>query len=119
MKRLLITVLAAAAFPAAVYAGPNMDGNGRNDPNGIPTQLAVYNPQQKARIEALLPKHMTLEQASTGFRNQWQLLAALNAAHTHKIPFARLKTALILEGLSLREAVDQLKTPRPSSRIGG
>jgi hypothetical protein len=117
MKRLLITVLAAAAFPVVVHAAPN--GNGSRDPNGIPTQLAVYNPQQKARIEAMLPKHMTLEQASAGFRNQWQLLAALNAAHTHNIPFARLRTALIVDGLSLREAVEQLKGTAAPSRTGG
>ena len=37
------------------------------------------NPQQLARIEAMLPAGMTIEDATAGFRNQGQFIAALKA----------------------------------------
>src|SRR2546426_3494125 len=37
-------------------------------------------PQQAARIQRLLPEGMTLETASSGFRNQGQFIAALHVS---------------------------------------
>jgi hypothetical protein len=87
------------------------------DPNAIATQIA-RDPQQKARIQKLLPAGMTIEQASAGFRNQWQLLAALDASQKQNLPFRKLQAALTVEGLSLSEAVRQLKGERSSKRAG-
>jgi hypothetical protein len=91
--------------------------NRTGDPNAIATQLA-YDPEQKARVEALLPRGMTLERASAGFRNQWQLIAALHASHTQKVPFQKLQTALTVDGMSLGEAIRQLKG-RTTTRTNG
>jgi len=67
------------------------------------------NPQQLARVTALLPAGMTLEQASAGFRNQGQFLAALNASKNQGVSFAALQTAMTEEGASLGQAVKRLR----------
>jgi hypothetical protein len=68
------------------------------------------NPQQKARLEAMLPSGMTLEQASTGFRNQGQFIAALEASKNQSISFTELKTEMTGPNeLSLGQAVQKLK----------
>jgi hypothetical protein len=68
------------------------------------------NPQQKARLEAMLPSGMTLERASTGFRNQGQFIAALEASRNQNIPFDKLKAEMTGEHpLSLGQAIQKLK----------
>jgi hypothetical protein len=46
------------------------------------------------KVRALLPPGMTLNQASLGFKNQGQFLAALHVSRNLGIPFADLKTAM-------------------------
>ena len=46
------------------------------------------------KVRALLPAGMTLNQASLGFKNQGQFLAALHVSRNLGIPFADLKTAM-------------------------
>ena len=46
------------------------------------------------KMRALLPAGMTLNQASLGFKNQGQFLAALHVSSNLGIPFADLKTAM-------------------------
>jgi len=70
------------------------------------------NPQQLARLTAMLPPGMTLDQAAVGFRNQGQFIAALNASKNQGIPFADLQKAMTVDGLSLGQAVRQLR-PQP------
>jgi hypothetical protein len=78
-------------------------------------QRIAANPQQKARIEAMLPTGMTLEQAATGFRNQGQFIAAVEASKNQNIPFASLKTEMTgTNQLSLGEAIQKLK-PAPTT----
>ena len=76
------------------------------------------NPQQKARLEAMLPSGMTLERASTGFRNQGQFIAALEASRNQNIPFDKLKAEMTGEHpLSLGQAIEKLKpAEQPSER---
>ena len=83
-------------------------------PNRVSTRIAG-NPQQKARIEAMLPVGMTLEQATTGFRNQGQFMAALNASKNQGVDFAQLQTAMTVDGLSLGQAVKQLRNAPPAA----
>lgn len=45
-------------------------------------------------MNALLPAGMTLNQASLGFKNQGQFVAALHVSRSLGIPFADLKTAM-------------------------
>src|SRR5262245_2316672 len=46
------------------------------------------------KVTAMLPKGMSLDQATMGFKNQGQALACLHASQNHGIPFADLKTAM-------------------------
>jgi hypothetical protein len=58
---------------------------------------------------------MTIEEASTGFRNQGQFIAALNASRNQKLDFVQLKDAMTVEGLSLGQAAKQVRTaPAPA-----
>jgi hypothetical protein len=86
---------------------PSAPGTGRGV-NDVASKIS-NNPEQLARIEALLPKGMTLEQASAGFKNQGQFIAALNASKNQGVDFADLQTAMTTDGLSLGQAVKQLK----------
>jgi hypothetical protein len=74
-----------------------------------------HNPEQLARITAMLPAGMTLEQATAGFRNQGQFIAALNASKNQGVVFADLQKAMTVDGLSLGQAVHKLRTePAPA-----
>jgi len=83
-----------------------------------PTALAAKissNPDKLARITAMLPPGMTLDQATMGFRNQGQFIAALNASKNRGVVFADLQKAMTVDGLSLGQAVRKLKTePAPT-----
>jgi hypothetical protein len=46
------------------------------------------------KVTALLPKGMSLDQATMGFKSQGQAIAALHASRNLNIPFADLKTAM-------------------------
>ena len=68
------------------------------------------NPQQKARLEAMLPAGMTLEQGAAGFRNQGQFIAALETSRNENIPFTALKAEMTGDNaLSLGQAIQKLK----------
>ena len=56
---------------------------------------------------------MTLEQASAGFRNQGQFIAALNASKNRGLPFADLQKAMTVDGLSLGQAAKQVAAAPP------
>jgi len=51
-------------------------------------------PALAAKVQALLPAGMTLNQASKGFKNQGQFLAALHVSKDLHIPFAQLKAEM-------------------------
>jgi hypothetical protein len=67
------------------------------------------NPKLVARLQAMLPPGMTVEQAALGFKNQGQFIAAVNVAQNHGISFVDLKTRMVDGGLSLGQSIQQLK----------
>jgi hypothetical protein len=78
----------------------------------IATKIAA-NPQLTTRLQALLPKGMTLATASAGFKNQGQFIAALHVSHNLNIPFAQLKAEMTgTDHDSLGRAIQDL---RPST----
>ena len=83
-------------------------------PNALSTKISK-NPNQLARFSAMLPEGMSLEQATTGFRNQGQFIAALNASKNQGVSFADLQTAMTVDGLSLGQAVKQLRNAPPEA----
>lgn len=74
------------------------------------TKSAVpTNPKLAARLQAMLPAGMSVEQAADGFRNQGQFVAAVQASHNLEIPFADLKSRMVTDGLSLGQSIHALK----------
>ena len=86
--------------------------------NTLATKIA-RNPDQLARVTGMLPQGMTLDQATAGFRNQGQFIAALNASKNQGVPFADLQKAMTVDGLSLGQAVRTLKAPASTTTTGG
>jgi hypothetical protein len=72
------------------------------------------NPSQLAKVQTMLPDNMTLEQASSGFRNQGQFIAALNASKNRGLPFADLQKAMTVDGMSLGQAAKMVKAMPPA-----
>ena len=73
-------------------------------------------PGLSKKMPALLPNGMTLNQASMGFKNQGQFIAALHVSRNLGIPFADLKTAMTgPQRLSLGQAIQKLR-PSADSR---
>jgi hypothetical protein len=84
------------------------------EPNAISTKISK-NPSQLAKVKTMLPAGMTIEEASAGFRNHGQFIAALNASRNQKLDFIQLKDAMTVDGLSLGQAAKQVRTaPAPA-----
>jgi hypothetical protein len=84
-------------------------GRGRSDREHGASFVTKMNPQQRARLELMLPSGMTLEQAADGFRNQGQFIAALQQSQNHDIPFGELKAQMTGDNpISLGEAMRKL-----------
>ena len=77
-------------------------------PNPIATKIASK-PQLNAKIATMLPKGMTLDQASRGFKNQGQFIAALHVSQNLGIPFKDLKNDMTVKHLSLGQSIQDLK----------
>ena len=80
--------------------GATTSGTTASSTNGTATELNPIaqkissKPNLSSKLQAMLPKDMTLNQASLGFKNQGQFIAALHVSQNLKIPFADLKTAM-------------------------
>jgi hypothetical protein len=92
-------------------------GPGR-EPNAVAANISK-NPNRLARVTGMLPAGMSIEEASAGFRNQGQFIAALNTSKNHQIDFVRLKEAMTVDGLSLGQAAKQLRPAPESAAAGG
>ena len=78
-------------------------------PNPIAQKISSH-PQLASKVHALLPAGTTLNQASTGFKNQGQFLAALHVSRNLGIPFSKLKTDMTGDKhLSLGQSIQDLK----------
>jgi len=77
--------------------------------NPIAQKISSH-PALAAKVQALLPAGMTLDQASKGFKNQGQFLAALHVSKDLHIPFAQLKSEMTgKDHDSLGTAIHELK----------
>src|SRR5260221_138290 len=77
--------------------------------NPIAQKISSH-PALAAKVQALLPAGMTLNQASKGFKNQGQFLAALHVSKDLHIPFAQLKAEMTgKDHDSLGMAIQELK----------
>lgn len=74
------------------------------------------NPRVVAKLKAMLPPEMSVQQAAAGFQNQGQFVAAVQVSHNLEIPFSRLKDKVVREGLSLGQAIQALRPDANVSR---
>jgi hypothetical protein len=80
----------------------------------VSTKIAK-NPAQLGKIQPQLDAMgLTLEQASAGFRNQGQFIAALNAAKNRNLDFVALQEAMTVDGLSLGQAAKKVASTPPA-----
>jgi hypothetical protein len=66
-------------------------------------------PQLNAKIAGMLPKNMTLDRASSGFKNQGQFIAALHVSKNLGISFKDLKSDMTKKNMSLGQSIQDLK----------
>ena len=62
--------------------------------SATPTTHAVKNPRLEARLLTLLPAGSTIQDASRGFKNWGQFVAAAHVSNNLHIPFADLKARI-------------------------
>jgi len=74
----------------------------------------ALNDTLKARLDALLVgSTLTYDQATTGWKNQGQLVAAMNAAKNNSLAFPSIYTEMVTNGKSLPDAVAFVKAATP------
>ena len=75
-----------------------------------PIAAKIYShPQLTSKLTTMLPKGMTLNQASAGFKNQGQFIAALHVSRNLGIPFKDLRTQMVTDHRSLGQSIQTLK----------
>lgn len=99
-----------------------------------PTTTRVKNPKLESRLLGLLPPGSTIQDASAGFKNWGQFVAAVHVSNNLGIPFADLKAAMtgipvgtppgtippvVTSPLSLGQAIQSLKgtTTTPEAEL--
>jgi hypothetical protein len=70
------------------------------------------NPGLAAKISGRLPAGTNLMAAASGFRTVGQFASAVNGSTTTRIPFAELKRRMAYDGMTLSQAIQDL---RPNS----
>jgi hypothetical protein len=98
----IILIAFAAAIPALAQRG-NGNGNGHNaadvdahsmdkgkDKTDFASKIAD-DPKLSAKLQRLLPPNESLTQASAGFKNEGQFIAALHVSHNLNLSFDQLK----------------------------
>lgn len=76
----------------------------------------ALNSTLKARLDALLVgSTLTYDQATTGWKNQGQLVAAMNAAKNNNLSFSSIYTEMVTNGKSLPDAVAFVKAAAPTT----
>jgi hypothetical protein len=94
---------------SAPTAKPTTGSPSNTAANPIATRISSH-PQLLANIKGLLPGGMTLEQASAGFKNEGQFIAALHVSRNLDIPFAQLQSEMTgKDHDSLGKAIHDLK----------
>src|SRR5207249_9367245 len=74
------------------------------------SQQLSHNTKLSGKLQGLLPAGTNLQQASQGFKNLGQFVAAVHVSHNLGIPFAQLKAKMTgPPAESLGKAIEQLK----------
>ena len=104
---------ARAKTSTDVKAGPRTN---KSDADGKPrgektiASRIEANDQLSTRLKAMLPTGMSLTDASAGFKNQGQFIAALHASKNLNIPFDQLKAKMTAsDSMSLGGSIHALR----------
>jgi hypothetical protein len=73
-------------------------------------QKLERNTQLADRLRSRLPAGTNLMDAVDGFRNLGQAVAAINVSSNHGIPFTELKTRMVDDGMSLGQAIKDVRS---------
>jgi len=75
------------------------------------------NDKLATRVKLLLPAGMSVSDASAGFKNQGQFIAALHVSQNLNIPFDQLKAKMTgTDGMSLGAAIHALRPDLPADQ---
>ncbi len=102
------------ARPAAVKPAPakavtkNANAVTRSAPSPVQRKLQ-RNPGLAARIGGRLPPGTNVIAAASGFRTLGQFVSAVNGSNTARIPFAELKRRMAYDGMTLSQAIQDLR----------
>lgn len=84
------------------------DISGMKHDKTVSDRLA-HNPALSSKLQGLLPPNTKLQDASSGFKNMGQFVAALHVAHNSNIPFDQLKAKMTGNpSMSLGKAIHAL-----------
>jgi hypothetical protein len=84
-------------------------------PNAVSTKIG-NNPKLLAKVQPQLDAlGLTLEEATAGFRNQGQFIAAMNVAKNRNLDFVALQEAMTKDGLSLGQAAKKVLNTPPAA----
>lgn len=67
------------------------------------------NPGLAARIGGRLPAGTNVITAASGFRTMGQFVSAVNGSNTARIPFSELKRRMAYDGMTLSQAIQDLR----------
>ena len=86
-------------------------------PNTKVANSIERNPRLSSRLQEMLPPGMTVAQASSGFKNQGQFIAALHVSKNLNIPFDQMKAKMTGDNaMSLGQAIHELRPDMPEDR---
>ena len=89
--------------------GRGMNGTPNQAGPKSPDTLLNQNTKLSSKLQTLLPKGVTPQQACSGFKNLGQCVAAIHVSKNLDIPFDQLKTKMTGTGaVSLGKAIQQL-----------
>jgi hypothetical protein len=67
------------------------------------------NPGLAAKISGRLPAGTNLMTAASGFRTVGQFVSAVNGSNSARIPFAELKRRMAFDGMTLSQAIQDVR----------
>src|SRR5437868_4759276 len=91
--------------------GKKAEGSEKEHMHSAVVTKIEANPAVAAKVQALLPKNVSMNDAAAGFKNEGQFIAALHVPKNLNIPFDQLKAKMTgSESMSLGAAI---KSSRP------
>ena len=86
-------------------------------PNTKVANSIERNPRLSSRLQEMLPSGMSLADATAGFKNQGQFIAALHVSKNLNIPFDQMKAKMTGDNaMSLGQAIHELRPDMPEDR---